>query len=431
MYTHMFTNTHTHTHTHTHSQALAPLNEEQALLNKQRQEVVSKMQGTKQSAFGDIHTPTPEVSALLAWPPTYPKPAPPPAAPAAETEVQSKEAAGEETQTQTEATAPAVIVRHMLVNSAALRKPAVNVQSQAMKMKIEKAIENKLVSMVNHKLTGGVQAKGREQELAMQAAAKTAAKTASKATAATKTATAPQQATVAAAVADKAKPANVDQSAHHAVNGHLGNELHDYDSAKAGQDLSQWFDKLITRRVAVGRGRVMGGGQVHKPGKSEMRTMEDAAIGNTASSVKAAAADSTSQLDAPKAPVVGDEFVHVKSSKDATNELTSYFDGLISQRVAIGHSRDTVKSSPKAAGKTAQAHAGKSSLTAVKATQQSMHAVAVAGGKYKAPVVGNEMKDTPGQKASQDLESYFDSLISRKVCICTCMYMWLCRLFAF
>jgi hypothetical protein len=376
------------------------------------------MQSSKHSAFGDIHTPTPEVSALLAWPPSYPKPAPP-ATPA---ETEDKQAASEETtqtqtQTETEATAPAVMVRHMLVNSAALRKPAakpsLDVKSQAMNAKIEDALESKLVKLIKHQYTNGVQAKGREQQLAMKKDPKTASKIPA-ATAATKTATTQQKATVAAVADNTKQAAQVDESDHHAVNGKIGNELHDYDSAKAGQDLSEWFDDLITRRVAVGRGRVMGGGQVHKPDKSELRTMEDAAIGNTdnnAGAASVASADSTLNLQAPKEPIVGDEFVHVKSSKDASNELTSYFDGLISRRVAIDAHKAAIK--PSKSSNIGGEAAGKSSAKAVKATQQSMHGVA--SGAYKAPVVGNEMKNTPGQKASQDLESYFDSLISRKV----------------
>lgn len=54
---------------------MAPLNEEQSFLNRQRQEIVAKMY-PHGHAFGDVHLKTPEGPVLLRWPKGAPAVAP-------------------------------------------------------------------------------------------------------------------------------------------------------------------------------------------------------------------------------------------------------------------------------------------------------------------------------------------------------------------
>lgn len=326
-------------------QAMAPLNEEQISLNTERQQVVAKMMDGKL-----MSAKTPVVPVLLRWQPSS---EPTPSAEAGKTQDLAMSA-----------TPVAAKAAPVPVATAAAGKEkgaqAASASNAAKKLKMTKAV--------------AARAEAAEKASAPEAAKRRAA--------------------------EEAKLADDSEGGKLPAADRMGNELPEVDAAKARSDLSSFFDKLIGRRVAVGRARVIGGGLAAKQQtKAELRKAEDAELG---------AKQASAAKEAHGAPVVGNELVHGQDAKTAGGDIEAYFDGLIAKKVAVGDG-GTSKAAKEAVA-VSELHN--------KASHAAPATAAAAGrGGGRAPVVGNELKDVPDSKASGDLENYFDNLVRQKVAV--------------
>jgi len=355
-------------------EAMAPLNEEQARLNVDRQQIVMSLtqkSGGKSTKKAEVKDKTPLVPVLVAWPDHF-KPNSSPIDKSAKTQDLAM------TSRNTEAAAKAPVAPAATAAAAATATSSAPV------------------------VVAAASAQAPRQAVAPQPAPSSPSAEA-KAPLKVAHAVAVQEAPSTQQAASRANPADDSEGGKLPAAGQQGNELPIVKASAARNELSSFFDQLIDHRVAVGRGRRVGGGlaAARQESKAQMRSAEDAELGGKPLAKAAHVGHDTE-------PFIGNELVHGQTSTAASTDISSYFNGLIKKGVFVGDGTAKGAKSPVAVSELSKA-------------ASKPHAHAAAGAKslsaHKAPVIGNELKGVSDASASGDIEGYFDGLVKQKVAV--------------
>lgn len=350
-------------------EAMAPLNEEQARLNDERQQIVRSLtqkSGGKSTKMAEVKVKTPLVPVLVAWPDHLK-----PDSSSIDKSAKTQDLAMTSGNTQAAPVAPVAPAAASAASSAPVIVAAASARAPRQAVATQPAPSSPSA----------------ETRAPLKVAQAVAVK----------------EAPTTQPAASRANPADDSEGGKLPAAGQQGNELPIVKASAARNELSSFFDNLIDHRVAVGRGRRVGGGlaAARQESKAQMRRAEDAELGGKPIA-KAAHVSHASE------PFIGNELVHGQTSTAASSDISSYFNSLIKKGVFVGDGTAKGAKSPVTVSELHKTAPKPLAHAAAGAESSSAH---------KAPVIGNELKRVSDASASGDLESYFDGLVKQKVAV--------------